>query len=222
MNRAQVSPGDRFGRWTVSDVRCQLYSGSVRPMAICVCDCGTERAIMPYALLKGQSTQCRSCSNLEKVIARHAGSHHGSETRLYSVWCNMRRRCGSAKSADFHRYGARGIKVCAEWNDFVTFRAWAEANGYAARLTLDRRDNNCGYEPNNCRWVDRTVQNRNRRDNLRFDWRGQRLTLAEISELEGVSYEMLRQRVRRSGWPLAKAVAHPPKNTWNSHQRKSA
>ena len=37
-------------------------------------------------------------------------------------------------------------------------------NGYSSELELDRTDNNDGYGPLNCRWVTRTVNQRNRRD----------------------------------------------------------
>ena len=42
------------------------------------------------------------------------------------------------------------------------FRAWALANGYAEDLTIDRIDNDRGYDPGNCRWVTLLENNRNR------------------------------------------------------------
>lgn len=124
----------------------------------------------------------------------------------------MLRRCGDARQPDFNRYGGRGIYVCRDWHNFEPFYEWATSNGYRDDLTIDRADNERGYSPENCRWVDRTVQNRNRRDNIRYDWKGSSKTISEIAESEGVSITMLRQRVQRRGWPLDVAVSLPAGN----------
>jgi hypothetical protein len=83
-------------------------------------------------------------------------------TKLYNVWASMRSRCFNEKHHAFARYGARGITVCAEWNDFAAFRAWALSSGYAPGLYLDRENNDEGYAPDNCRWVTSSVSVRNR------------------------------------------------------------
>jgi hypothetical protein len=75
-------------------------------------------------------------------------------TRLYRAWSKMKERCYNPNNKDFVRYGARGIGVCDEWRrSFAAFESWALANGYDDALTIDRRDNNQGYFPGNCRWV---------------------------------------------------------------------
>jgi hypothetical protein len=79
---------------------------------------------------------------------------------------NMRRRCDGAHRPDFFRYGGRGIKVCAEWQRFEVFRVWAHSTGYRDDLTLDRRENDGPYSPDNCRWVDRRTQAINRSSTL--------------------------------------------------------
>jgi len=81
---------------------------------------------------------------------------------LYTVWVNFRRRCTTDSPIYYRWYKAKGIKVCPEWNDYATFRAWALANGFRKGLQIDRRDGNRGYEPANCRWVTREVQMQNR------------------------------------------------------------
>jgi hypothetical protein len=77
----------------------------------------------------------------------------------------MRSRCGvtaccnpSAKKY----YVDRGIKICAEWDSFETFAAWALSHGYADHLTIDRKRSNLDYEPSNCRWVTMEDNLRNR------------------------------------------------------------
>lgn len=87
--------------------------------------------------------------------------HGESRTRLYGLWKAMRRRVVAPQVATTYR--DRGIAVCPQWQDWPTFRAWALSSGYLDDLSLDRIDNDKGYQPDNCRWVSRVVQNANRR-----------------------------------------------------------
>ena len=80
----------------------------------------------------------------------------------------MIQRCTNKNNKKYPDYGGRGITVCAEWKKYEQFLAWAKANGYdenapRGECTLDRIDNDKGYEPGNCRWVSMKVQSNNRR-----------------------------------------------------------
>ena len=87
----------------------------------------------------------------------HVEMHGESYTRLHHIWDNMKARCYNENSNDYPRYGGRGIRVCAEmWmHSYKAFSDWAKASGYVNSLTLDRIENDKGYSPSNCRWVDR-------------------------------------------------------------------
>ena len=83
--------------------------------------------------------------------------------RLYGAWRAMRYRCLNSNAEHYKNYGGRGVSICPEWSDYAVFRQWAIANGYRKGLSLDRKDNDGNYEPNNCRWATAAQQANNRR-----------------------------------------------------------
>lgn len=86
--------------------------------------------------------------------------HDKSHSRVYRCWIDMKSRCLNKNSCNYKYYGARGITVCKEWlDDFMNFYNWSMENGYADNLTIDRIDNDGNYEPSNCRWTSKSVQN---------------------------------------------------------------
>lgn len=119
----------------------------------CKCDCGNETNIRVNHLFSMGVTSC-GCNNFTHKLTLHP---------LYNVWCNMHRRCTDPKGSHWHNYGGRGITVCEEWSDMVTFYDWAIAAGYKHGLQLDRENNNKGYNPTNCRFVTSEVNARNKR-----------------------------------------------------------
>jgi hypothetical protein len=90
-------------------------------------------------------------------------NHKMSKTRLYRIWRNMKTRCTALPISDknYKHYEGRGINICKEWVEFMPFMDWALKNGYDNKLTLDRKDNDKGYCPENCRWTTISVQNIN-------------------------------------------------------------
>ena len=119
--------------------------------------CSNEFTTRIADVKNGSSTKCSSCSN------RISKTKHGyRKTRLYSIWSGMKDRCNNPKSVDYKNYGARGFEVCFEWNtSFEKFRDWALENGYTKDLSLDRRNGNTGYRPQNCRWATKSTQAQN-------------------------------------------------------------
>jgi hypothetical protein len=106
----------------------------------------------------------------------------------------MRARCRNPKNPAYANYGGRGITVAAEWNTVEAFCDWAVANGYDQELTLERLDNSKGYSPDNCAWVDRKAQARNRRSSRIVEVDGQEKTIAQWAEESSVKYGTLRLR----------------------------
>ena len=128
---------------------------------------------------------------------KHFESGKG-RTRLYNIWVGMRQRCRDPHIKDYAHYGARGIKVCSEWDDYLMFKEWAINNGYSDNLSIDRIDINGDYEPSNCRWATYKEQANNTTRSRYFEFRGEKRTMSEIADILGVSYQTIQHRVYRN------------------------
>jgi hypothetical protein len=96
--------------------------------------------------------------------AAHRNTRHGMVgSSEYRAWRAMKQRCHNPDHRAYRNYGARGVRVCAEWLDsfdsFIRHVGMRPPGGYS----IDRIDNTRGYEPGNVRWADAKTQNRNRR-----------------------------------------------------------
>ena len=120
--------------------------------------CGSEFETLVQNVKTGRTKGCGCNSRGAQMI------HGMSQNKFYQTWYNMKYRCYNTKRREYKWYGARGITVCEEWLDVRNFVAWAEKT-YPNRegYTLDRINNDKGYSPENCRWVDKTTQNINQR-----------------------------------------------------------
>lgn len=122
--------------------------------------------------------------------------HGGCGTRTYRIWKGMRARCASTTNAAWWRkYGARGIKVCKRWDLFANFLA--DMGEAPAGMCIDRRDNDRGYFPSNCRWVTPLQQARNTRQNVIYEIKGRRKCLSEWAEHMGTDPSSLLKRIKR-------------------------
>ncbi len=141
-------------------------------------------------------------------MTRTYTKHGRSYERLYAIWGGMKRRCHHVNAKNYPQYGGRRIFVCDEWRaDYETFRKWSMENGYADNLTIDRIDNDKGYEPENCRWVTARVNQRNRRNNKHYEIWGETKSLAEWSSDPRckVEYSVLWERIH-DGWTPEEAM----------------
>lgn len=123
-----------------------------------------------------------------------------SKLKIYGVWEGMKARCYNINNKHYYNYGGRGITICKNWiensKDFVK---WAFSNGYKEGLTLDRIDNNGAYCPENCRWVDRKMQQRNRRNNVVVNYNGENKCLKQWCEDLGISRKAVDHCRKRYG-----------------------
>jgi hypothetical protein len=115
-------------------------------------------------------------------------------------------RTSNPDNRNFHHYGGRGITVCERWQSFENFAADMGPT-FSPELTLDRIDNDRGYEPGNCRWATRAEQNRNQRRNRYVTWRGRTMVLTDWADLLGLNFDTVRKRLDKHGWPVERALS---------------
>lgn len=135
----------------------------------CRCDCGNLVEVRRDSLLRETQRSC-GCLAAEDRLARAtrhgacaSGRSNGDPT--YVTWKSMRQRCRDPNSDQYWRYGGAGVKVCDRWQDFCAFLA--DMGPRPPGMTIDRIDPYGDYEPGNCRWVDWSTQNRNKREHHR-------------------------------------------------------
>ena len=129
----------------------------------CVCDCGRIVDVAGAWMASGNT---KSCGCRATVVihgnARKRGNRRMSTTAEYHIWTNMKQRCHNPRQPRFADWGGRGIAVCERWrNDFAAFIADMSMRPSSLH-SIDRIDNDRGYEPGNCRWATPTVQAANR------------------------------------------------------------
>lgn len=154
--------GNKYGELVVLELTAPKES----PIKwVCKCSCGTIKSIVGSSLKRGTSKSC-GCIRTKKTVERsttHGATKNNYKIRLYRIWRGMKIRCEYPRAINYADYGGRGIKICDDWQIFNEFKTWALLNGYYDTLEIDRIDSNSNYSPNNCRWVSRTINTRNRR-----------------------------------------------------------
>lgn len=217
IKREPPGPGDRVGRLVAVG---EDYDDEKRQtLVVAECDCGEVREI-----LFRNWGRTKSCGCLQRDRASETFKKHGQGTsRLYKVWTGMKQRCENPNKDSYAGYGARGVYVCDEWQDFEVFAAWAEENGYDGKLDIDRIDNDGSYSPENCHWVTRSENLRNTRRSRKLTALGETKTMIAWSEDERcqVSYATLSSRVSKGDWDPKDAIL-TPKGRWNPKRKASS
>ena len=206
--------GMKFSRLTVIE-RADDYikpSGEHVPMWKCKCECGNDCVKNQYNLIEGYTSSC-GCIRIENTIKAHK-IHGETNSKLYRVWENIKKRCYDPNATGYNHYGGRGISMCDEWKDsYVTFREWALQHGYQfnadrKECTIERINVDGNYCPENCKWANMKEQGNNKRNNRIIKIDELSLTVPQWAERMGVDPRLIHCRLNR-GWNEYDAVMIP-------------
>lgn len=191
--------GRKFGRLTVlAFVEMRKHRQSYW---LCQCTCGNTTVIGISSAREGGTKSC-GCARLQPDPAANKRQPE------YAIWCAMKNRCYNSNVSHYSRYGGRGIKVCARWrHSFKSFLADMGPRP-SAKHSIERRDNNGDYNPNNCSWELKQVQARNTSTNRLITFNNETRCLVEWSEYTGLKAPTIWRRLK-AGWSIERALTSP-------------
>lgn len=194
--------GQKFGRLVV---KRKENLDNLRIKWICKCDCGNIIVVQGCHL---SSKHTKSCGCYHKEIVLELINIHGmSNTRVYKAWNSMIQRCYGKNSIGYKNYRGRGIKVCDHWKDsFENF--YKDMGNCPDKLTLDRIDNNGDYSLKNCRWITQMEQCSNKRDNIYYEYKGEKRTIPQLGRIYKINISTLAYRIRK-GMSIIEAIETP-------------
>lgn len=188
----------RFGRLTaLRRSKSVMRGGESRTAWRFACDCGREIEALTQDVVSGDTA---SCGCLHRDVLSKLNFRHGETgTAEYRTWRYMMSRCHNRNAKGFCRYGGRGITVCERWrSSFTNFLADMGARP-SSKHSIERDDNEKGYEPGNCRWATAREQARNRRSTTWVKLNGARTSLPGACDALGLDLERTRERRYRHG-----------------------
>ena len=194
--------GQRFHRLTV--IERADNSAAQKTRWVCLCDCGNHTTVVGSILRNGHTKSC-GCLSREMVIARNT-THGDSNHPLHKIWYQMVRRCTNPDDAAYKYYGGRGIEVCSSWLGFHAFLA--DMGERPEGGTLERKNNNGNYCPDNCIWASWNAQHANRRT-TKLGWAAvffarykhhNGTSIADLCEFFGVHKCTMASAIRGATW----------------------
>lgn len=172
---------------------------------LCECACGAIKEFSYSNVTSGQTHSC-GCKKGE-LISQHSphATHRMRHSPEWNIWQGMLRRCHSEGDKAFRHYGGRGIFVCDQWrHSFAQF--YSDMGPRPKGLTMERKQNDGPYSPDNCMWADWFQQANNRRSSVKITHDGKTLSPAQWALLIGVPVGTIHKR-RSAGMPVEKILA---------------
>lgn len=184
--------GDELGHFTCIGAPVSTAKGRMLPVR---CKCGKEGLYKLSRLTAGRTVSC-GCAKTERFTA-FATKHGFRFLPEYQLWLAMRQRCMNPRQRQYKDYGGRGIKVHPRWDSFENFYADMGPRPFEGAI-LDRQHNDGDYKPGNVVWSTAKESGRNKRDTLRFLFKGKQRTIGEIADLTGRKYKQVYWELRGS------------------------
>lgn len=221
MNKLLDLTGQKFGKLTVLSLAGRSSAQGGRYW-LCQCDCGNYREVTTHNLRtsRGGVKACRQCAEKASQANREKFTQETlpiqtnvRRERLHGIWTSMKSRCNNPCTAGYRHYGARGIQVCKEWSDsYRAFKEWALGNGYDDTLTIERKDVNGDYCPENCTWIKLHDQFYNGRRTHYIHYQDKKIPLARMVYDLGLDYGTIIYYLKSYGRkPPEQQTRHPPK-----------
>lgn len=187
--------GKKFGRLTVISLHSkeQRIRQGVKDGYFykynCKCECG-KNIIVTREHLKSGHTQSCGCLHKEKI--KKINGLYKDNKRLYYIWRGILSRCFNKNNREYKNYGGRGISISKHWkNSFVNFYNWSIKNGYKKDLTIERKDVNGNYTPENCCWIMLKEQSFNKRNTIMIEIKGDTKCLQQWCDIFNVKRYMI-------------------------------
>lgn len=200
--------GDRYNFLTALEDTGRKSGSNARWKFLC--DCGKTHECVAASVKRGLT---KSCGCIRGKTANNL-KHGKTGTQEYRLWRGIRNRCYNSDASHYKRYGARGIKMCARWQNFENFLA--DMGSKPSGMSLERIDNNGDYEPDNCRWATPREQANNRSNNRRITFDGVTMNVNEWAAKLGISTPTLIRRLNK-GWSIDRALKTPVRK-WKAHE----
>lgn len=194
--------GQKFGRLTALAIAGIKWGGA---NWLCQCDCGKQTTVTLGYLQRGV---IRSCGCYKRDEAKDRMTKHGGKgTREYRAWAHIKDRCHNPKSKGYQFYGARGITVCERWRS--SFEAFRQDMGLCpVGFTIERKDNNGNYNPENCKWASWEEQHQNKRGGFYITFNGATMLASHWDKKQGLRKGTIGRRINL-GWTVERAIMSP-------------
>lgn len=200
-----MTTGERFGRLTFTG-NTERRGKRKRQYGEFVCDCGVVKLIRIDGVMSGCVISCGCRYNERKNTV---GLNSVEYELLYNVWRNMVRRCEDEDSERYYTYGARGVRVCEEWHNFRAYAKWAVDSGWKCGLSIERKNLNGGYCPENCAFITMKEQAVNKTSNIRLVIKGENKCLSEWCREFDFPFKTAWSRYHRLGYRDPETIFYP-------------
>lgn len=188
----------KFAKLTIIKTYYKQMKTRKRKFALCKCDCGNVTEVRYDCLTNNNTKSCGCINTVDRTKPNSVKKH-----KLYRVYWRIKECCYNKNNKAYKYYGGRGIKICDEWLQYEKFLSWCLTHGYKEGLQIDRIDTNGNYEPNNCRFVNSSDNNYNKRNNILVLYKDGWKTIQYIADKEGISWNTAYYRyIRKEKRPV--------------------
>ena len=201
--------GRVFGELTVIGIgpTKRIRCGRAVRHWMCKCKCGNVKEIMGENLLSGMSKAC-GCKRIPAVQAKkttHGETRNGSPSKEYLTWSRMKGRCYSKTNKKYPQYGGRGITVCDQWLE--SFENFLRDMGRCPKgcNSIDRKNVDEGYDPENCVWADDLRQANNKQNTVWTEMDGVKMSVLDAARLRGLPHRKVFHQFRTRGKSIEEA-----------------